>query len=317
MNASTILAAAAAALLNSVSSSQAFDWSSYLQKSPSELRTALGSSATCSDGPFSVPVEFVDATTKVKADLFDPVVNESYKVALVPIGGEDITVDRDEHRSYDVPAITTMSCEIGKEARAWTAAVDDNIFYVSIDYERCRTRREERVFLSEETVAVCRDVDPNEKPFDKEIYKALTASEHHGEANDYSWVPFLSNELSSLEQDAIFRARCDGRSELWDWMRRIDSKHRCLMSIDNSNPSRWEATSMFELYEPSFFRDEIEAHLTSTRLFIDLPAEKQAVEAMLPGLQEMIDGIQAEIVARVAEKKAKDGAVTDLLGAGD
>jgi hypothetical protein len=96
MNASTI-SAAAAALLISVSSSQAFDWSSYLQKSPSELRTALGSSATCSDGPFSVPVEFVDATTKVKADLFDPVVNESYKVALIPMGGEDIAVDRDKH----------------------------------------------------------------------------------------------------------------------------------------------------------------------------------------------------------------------------
>lgn len=317
MQASTI-SAAAAALLLSISSAHAFDWSSYLQKSPDELRAALGSSATCSQGNhFAVPVKFVDADTKVKATLFDPVVNTSYKVALVPMGDEDIDIDRNEKRSYEVPAIETMYCDIGKEARTWAAATDGKIFYISIDYERCGERREEALFDTDQKMAVCRDFDAYEKPFDKEIYKAIMASEHHGEASDISWIPFLPNELSALEQDEAFRARCDGRSELWSWMRENDRSNRCLISLDNADPSHWQVTTMFEVYQAGLFRDKIEAHLTSTRVFIDLPAEKKAVDGMMPGLQEMVDGIKRRIAARVAAKAAKDGAVSDLLGSGN
>lgn len=263
-----------------------------------------------------MPVKFVDANTKIKATLFDPVVNKGYKVALRPLE-EDVTVDRDERRSYDVPAIETMYCEIGKEARAWAAAANDRIFQISINYERCLERREESLFFSDEKVAVCRDLDAYEKPFDKEIYKAIMDSEHHGKRDDISWIPLLTDENSATEWAVISELQCDGRPDLWDWMRANDRSHRCLMSVDNSNPTHWQATTMHEVYQAGFFRDEIEAHLTSTRVFADLPAEKQAVADMLPGLQKMVDGIKAKIASRVAYKAAKDGAVSDLLGAGN
>jgi hypothetical protein len=315
MHVSTISAAAVAFAI-SISPAQAFEWSSYLQKSPADLEAALGSSASCKQVGFFVPLKIVVGDTEIQPNIHDPVRNPIF-VNEFNISKEDIDADRDDSRFYDSDSITKITCTIGKEATVTSFGNQGRIFRIELQYDRCRQRREEKILLSEMTDRVCRDLDAYEKPFDKEVYKAIMASEHHGERDDVSWFPLLTDENSQTEWVVLSDLRCEGRPELQNWMRGKDRSQRCLMSIDNSDPTHWQATTMFEVYEAGLIRDKIDAHLASTRVFVDLPAEKNAVKSMMSDLQKMVDGIKAKIAARVADKAAKDGAVSDLLGAGN
>lgn len=308
------LAAAASVFAFSISSAQAFEWSSYLQQSPADLQTALGSSATCREMGYSVPVEFIDAETKVRADLVDPVVNTSSKRFW--IDPSDISVDRDERRRFAVENIKTMECLIGREATATAYSADGQIFRIALQYDRCQERKEQTHFLYDMKYSPCRGADINEKPFDTALYDEIVAISH-GYEDDYSWLPFRDGEYTAKEQSLIVALECHGTVELTRWLRSSKDANRCLIAIDNSDIAHWSATTMYEIYEDGYFSDTVKARLTASRLFVDLPAEHQAAEDMLPGLQAMIDGIKAEIADRIAEKAAKDGAVSDLLGAGN
>src|SRR5712671_1219665 len=92
------LAAVALILIPSVASAQTFDWSAQLKKTPVDLNAAIGPSGTCVGAGHSVPATFVDGDTTTAPDLFDPVVNTGYKVALIT--PDDLSVDRDEERRY-------------------------------------------------------------------------------------------------------------------------------------------------------------------------------------------------------------------------
>jgi len=74
---------------------------------------------------------------------------------------------------------------------------------------------------------------------------------------------------------------------------------------------------MYESFTPGIIFDDVSSRLTANRLFVDMPAEKQAIESMRPGLQAMVDGIEAGIVDRLATKESKDNGVSNILGAGN
>lgn len=297
----------------SAAAAQAFDWSAQLQKSPADLQDALGSSASCTAAGFSVPVDFVDAETKVQVDLFDPVVNTSDKRFW--IDPSDITVDRDERRRFTVENIKTMSCLIGREATATAYSFGDKIFRIGLQYDRCQERKEQPHFLFDMKYSPCRGADINEKPFDTALYEEIAARIPHGYEADYSWIPFRDGEYVSDEHRLIVALECDGTSDL---RQRISKEtKRCLMAVDNSDISHWSATTMYEFYEDGYLSDTTTVHLTASRLFVDLSAEHQAVENMLPGLQAMIDGSKKTIADRVGDKKSKEDAVSDTLGVGN
>lgn len=303
------ITAAASVFISSVSIAQAFDWPAQLQKSPADLQAALGSSASCTETGFSVPVEFVDGNTKVQASLLKPVAN--------PLGFRmDDSLDRDEHRHFDSDNIRLTTCLIGREATATAYSDDGKIFRIAIQYDRCQERREETSFLFKTTVMVCNGADLTEKTFDTVLYREIT-NIPHGHVTDYGWIPFLDGAYAQAELELVISLRCDGTDEFRHRMYAVQDSKRCLMAIDNTNISRWSATTMYELYEDGFFSDQVTGHLTASRLFIDLPAQQRAVDAMLPDLQAMISSIQNRIAERLDAKKSEQDAVSDILGTGN
>ncbi|MBM2711038.1 hypothetical protein JQK88_07210 [Mesorhizobium caraganae] len=303
--------AAALALISYAPTAQALDWPAQLHKSPIDLQLALGSSVSCSDTGFSVPVEIVDAETKVQANLLEPVTSYSKAFSL-----GDISLDRDEHRRFVSKNVELTTCVIGREATATAYSYKGEIFRIAIQYDRCQERREETSFLFKTTEMVCTGADDTEKPFDTTLYREIT-NIAHGYETDYEWIPSLHEEYAPAEQQLIVSLECDGSDELRRRLYAIEDSKRCLIGVDNTDVKRWSATTMYELYKDGYLSDQVTAHLTASRLFVDLAAEQQAVEAMLPEFQGMISDIQKRIAERLDAKTSNEDAVSDILGTGN
>ncbi|MCT2580912.1 hypothetical protein P3C33_27760 [Mesorhizobium sp. P16.1] len=311
----TRLAAAAAVLFSPVASAQAFDWSSQLQKSPAELQAALGSSADCNVSGYSVLVDYIDADTKVDASLLEPIENKSFRSSW---SNQDPSFEQDDNRYFDAESINKLTCLIGREATATAYIFDDRVFRIQIQFDRCTERKKETNFFVEMEYSPCRGVDLREKDFDVAISKEIDARNAFWYAeSDTPWERFLDGEYASSVQELIIGLRCDGSTEVRRGSSGTSLSNRCLIDVQSDDASHWSATTMYELYKPGMFSDEVVQRLTSNRLFVDIPAEQTAVQSMLPGLQAMIGGIQQKIADRLAAKESKDNAVSNILGAGN
>lgn len=310
---------------------QAFDWSAQLTVSTAAFEAALGSSAKCTRGGFSVPVKFVDATTSLAPDLFDPVKNTSFK-QYRPINSDpDLTIDEDDERRYVVDQIATIHCTIGREASATAYAFQDHIFRITLVFDRCNTREERKDrFLSTATIPfvylACDGVDMTEKDFDTSLFQAIKVRNTYGYTRqgkpglmDFEWSKTMRGEFEGAERDIIVGFGCSGRNEFDSQVSRRseDEAFRCLIDVDNADPKRWSATAMYELFRPGLLSNDVTTRLTARRLFVDMPSERAAAQAMLPGLQNMVNDIKAQIENRVAAKASGEKAVSNILGAGN
>ena len=321
----TGLAAAALILIPSVASAQTFDWSAQLGKTPADLRAAIGPSATCLGAGHSIPVAFVDSDTTTTADLFDPVVNASYKAALIDV--DDLSVDRDEERRYIADGIGRLTCTIDREATATAYSFEDRIFRIQLDFDRCETREEQTSSFfgtpNESFVySPCMGVDTTEKDFDDTLYQAIKARNTYGYTwqgqpglFDFRWSRYMGGEYEPVERKYVADFWCSGSEEVESLIAK--RSFRCLIDIKNENVSHWSATAMYEFLEPGVIWNEVNLRLTSKRLFVDMPAERHAAESMLPGLQAMVNVVKRNIADSVAAKESKGKAVSNILGAGN
>lgn len=323
------LAVAALILMPSLAAAQAFVWSEQLQKSPSELETALGANAKCAQGgQHSVPVKVVDLGTTIETDLFSPVAVHD-AMSLVPLFGEENPrVDRDSDRRYVAQEIERSVCSIGRDATATVYSFMGRIFRIELLFDRCESREEKAHLLlamdASFVYARCDGVDLKEKDFDTTLYQSIKARNSYGYTRqgqpgllDFRWSRFMDGEYEAAERRYIVDFGCSVRSEVQSQISHMDQSHRCLIDVDNSDPTHWSATSMYERFTPGMIFDDVSSRLTANRLFVDMPAEKQAIESMRPGLQTMVGGIENGIVNRLAEKESKDNGVSNILGAGN
>ncbi|MGO8024879.1 hypothetical protein [Rhizobium leguminosarum] len=314
-----------------LASAQAFDWSAQLGTSPSAFEAALGSSSKCTRGGFSVPVRFVDETTTLAPDLFDPVKNTSDTQYAPILTDPDLTVDEKDDRRYVTDLVSTIHCSIGREASASAYIFNDRIVRISLTFDRCKTREERKnTFIG--TVAnpfvylACDGVDMAEKDFDTSQYQSIKFRNTYGYTKqgkpgmmDFEWAKTMRGDYEAAERELIFDFGCSGRNEFDSQVSRRsdDEAFRCLIDVDNADPARWSATAMYEIFRPGLISNDVTTRLTARRLFVDMPAERVAAQAMFPGLQVMIDGIKAQINDRVGKKVSEDDAVSKVLGAGN
>ncbi|RUW85002.1 hypothetical protein [Mesorhizobium sp. M1E.F.Ca.ET.063.01.1.1] len=303
------LAGAAVTLIAFAPIAHAFNWPAQLQKSPTDLQAALGTSASCKETDFSAPVDLVDQNTKVQADLLNPIINTAGAFSL-----GDLSIDYDEHRRFNSDSVRLMTCVLGREATATAYVYNASIFRIAIRYDRCQERREENILLSKETEFVCSGVDLTEKPFDTSLYAEIKKIPH-GYQTAYEWIPSSHEGYGPAEERLLFSLECDGDNEFTRTLRASNRSNRCLLAVDNKDIKHWSGAAIYERYEDGYLADEVTSHLAASRLFVDLPAEQRALEAMLPEAQTMISGIQNRIEERLAAKKSKEDAVSDLLGA--
>lgn len=126
----------------------------------------------------------------------------------------------------------------------------------------------------------------------------------------------MSGEYAVWEPRVMWEVGCNPRDEVSRMIPPYDKEYRYLIDVDNADPTRWSATAMYEILSPGTFFDDLDSRLTAMRLFVDMPAEKAAAEAIRPELQSMIDDIKARTTEHVSNEAAKDGAVSNILGAG-
>ncbi|WP_292237761.1 hypothetical protein, partial [Mesorhizobium sp.] len=304
----------------------AFDWSQQLNKSPSELEAALRTNAKCGRGRHSVPVDLVDQGTTIESDLFSPVAVHDASSFPEVIGKDNPRVDRDSDRRYIAEGIEKSICTIGREATATTYSFMDRVFRIELTFDRCESREEKAHSLlgmdASFVYARCDGVDLQEKDFDTALYKSIKARNTYGYNKqgqpgvlDFSWDRFMSGEYEAAERRAVFDLHCDVRNEARREVPPDDMSYRCLIDVNNSDPANWSATAMYEIFTPGVIIDDVSTRLTASRLFIDMPAEKRAIESMRPGLEAMLDGIKKSIAERLAAKDSSEGAVSNILGA--
>jgi hypothetical protein len=323
------LAVAALILMPSLASAQAFVWSQQLQRSPSELEAALGANAKCTHGgQHSVPVKVVDLGTTIEADLFSPVAVHDFMSLVSVVGKENPRVDRNPDRRYVAQGIEKSVCSIGREATATVYSFLNRMFRIELVFDRCESREEKAhsVLAMDATFvyARCDGVDLKEKDFDTILYQSIKARNSYGYTRqgqpgllDFRWSRFMGGEYEAAERRYVVNFSCSVRDEVQSQMSHMDQSHRCLIDVDNSDPTHWSATSMYESFTPGIIFDDVSSRLTANRLFVDMPAEKLAIESMRSGLQAMVDGIKKGIVDRLAAKESKENDVSNILGAGN
>lgn len=323
------LAAAALILMPSLASAQAFVWAEQLQKSPSKLAATLGTGAKCSRGaPHSVPVDVVDLGTTFEPDLFSPIRVGDINSLVSAIGEENLRVDRDRDRQYVAEGIGKSVCLIGREATATAYSFMDRIFRIELVFDRCQSREEKAhplVAMNASLVyASCDGVDLKEKDFDSILYRSIKARNTYGYTKqgqpgflDFRWSGFIGGEYEAAERRYVGDFRCNVRREVQNQIPDIDQSHRCLIDVDNSDPTHWSATAMYETFTPGMIFNDVSSHLTANRLFVDMPEEEQAIKSMRSGLQSMVDRIKKGIEDRLAAKESKDNDVSNILGAGN
>ncbi|TBY81726.1 hypothetical protein [Rhizobium leguminosarum] len=330
---SAIAVVALMSFMPTVVVAQAFDWSAQLGKSPATLQTALGQPGRCATGSFSIPVRWVNNDTTLSDNLFDPV--ETPGPGAIIIGGKpDPTNDHDDERRYSSSKITSIRCTIGREATVEGYAYEDRLVRIKLSFDRCDSRemREDKLFGnimgSDKPFMVerCEGVDLKEKDFDTALHQSIRARNKYGYDRegspgmlDFQWSGDMYGEYGQAERRAMWDVLCyrHSRDELSRMIPPDGMEYRCVIDVENADPSRWSATAMYEILSPGTMFDSVASRLTAMRLFIDMPAERAAALAIRPELQTMIDGIKSKIAARVEDGDEKDNAVSNILGAGN
>ncbi|RWY70043.1 hypothetical protein [Rhizobium sp. WSM1325] len=323
------IAAVALMAFTPMAAAQAFDWSAQLGKSSATLQAALGQSGRCATGGFSVPVRWVNKDTTLSDNLFDPV--ETPGSGAIIIGKPDPTNDHDDERSYSSSKITSIRCTIGREATVEAYAYEDRLLRIKLSFDRCDNRelREDKLFGnimgSDKPFMVerCEGVDLKEKDFDTALYLSIKARNKYGYDRegspgilDFQWSGDMNGEYGQAERRVMWDVLCDrdSRNELSRMIPPDGMAYRCLIDVENVDPSRWSATAMYEILNPGTMFDSVASRLTAMRLFIDMPAERAAALAIRPELQTMVDGIKSKIAARVEDDDQNDNAVSNILG---
>ncbi|WP_145158109.1 hypothetical protein [Sinorhizobium medicae] len=311
-----------------LASAQSFDWAAQLGKPLSSLSASLGQSARCSTGSVAVPVRWVNKDTVLTDDLLDPVYSPG--AGIVRIGGEpDLNNDYNDERTLSPEKLSSLHCSIGREASVQAYAFEDRIVRIKLTYDRCESRQMRKsTFLSTPdnplVYEACDGVDLAEKDFDTALFESIKARNAYGYNGagspgmlDFKWSGHMSGEYAPSERAVMWSVGCSSRKEVDHLIPPHHMTYRCLIDVENSDPARWSATAIYELLRPGTFFDDVDKRLTAMRLFVDMPAERSAARAIRPELQTMVDGIKATIAARVSDKKAKDSAVSNILGAGN
>ncbi|MFT4163384.1 hypothetical protein [Shinella sp.] len=330
---SWIAAATLSLCAASNANAQAFDWSAQLGKPSSELQSALGESGRCSSGGFSIPVRWISKDTKLTDDLFDPV--DTPGAGIISIGGKpDPNFDYNDTRTFQSEKFGSIRCTIGREATVQAYTYEDRIVRIKLGFDRCESRemRENKFFgniMGSKTPFMeekCDGVDLKEKDFDTALYQSIKARNQYGYDSegspgvlDFRWSRHMDGEFESAERKVMWDVLCyrHSRNELSAMIPPSGMSYRCLIDVDNSNPSRWSATAMYELLQPGTVFDSVDSRLTAMRLFVDMPAERAAALSVRPELQATVDEIKAKIANGIAQNNAKDGAVSNILGAGN
>ncbi len=275
-----------------------------------------------------MPVKVVDLGTTIEADLFSPVsVHDAISLMFV-VGEENPRVDRDSDRRYVTQENEKSVCLIGREATATVYSFMDRVFRIEFLFDRCESREEKAHLLlamnASFVYARCDGVDLNEKDFDTTLYCSIKARNSYGYTRqgqpgllDFRWSRFTDGEYEAAERRYVVDFGCSVRGEVQSQISHMDQSHRCLIDVDNSDPTHWSATSMYESFTLGMMFDDVSSRLTANRMFVDMPAEKLAIESMRPGLQAMVDGIKKGIVDRLAAKESKDNGMSNILGAGN
>lgn len=317
---SWIAAVSLVALTPNLVISQEFDWKAQLGVGLQQFETALGSTAHCDRSGFAIPVRRVNPSTVVDPDLYDPLRTTDFKYSFSTLGQPNLHIDEDENRSFTVPGIQKTTCLIDKEASVTATAFDDKIFRVAMRFDRCESREEsENKFLSTPGNKVmqrrCWGADLSEKSFDQALYKQLKARNSYN-SNKEDLVRKVADEQQRRILGSFY---CRLPEEAERMLSRVDDQNRCLIDVDNTDHRKWSALAMYEFYKPGFIShfDVPSRHLAANRLFIDLVAEASVIETVRPGVEKMVDEIKAKIAARVAKKDSKEGAVSNILGAGN
>lgn len=317
---SWIATATLIAFTPSLAMSQEFDWSSQLGASLSKFETALGGAALCDRSGFAIPVKTVNPSSVVDPDLFDPIRTTDFKYSFSVPGQRNLNVDEDRDRYFPVGEIKKTACFIDKEATATAFAFNDQIFRIAVRFDRCASRNKSEnklpsTFGSKVTERRCWGADLFEKPFDATLYKQLEErGSYHSNRDE------LLRQAADEQQLRILGSfYCYLSDEAERVSRHVDDQKRCLIDVDDSDRRKWSAVAMYEFYKPGFtsYMDKPSRHLAANRLFIDLVAEASAFDSVRPGLQKMVDDIKEKIAVRLSEQDAKDGAVSDILGAGN
>jgi len=320
----------AVVLMAFTSTAQAFDWLAQLGQSPAALQTALGQSGRCATGGFSIPVRWVNKDTTLSDNLFDPV--DTPGAGTISYGGKpDPAYDHDDERRYLSSKITSIRCTIGREATIEAYAHEDRLIRIKLSFDRCDSRelREDKFFGnimgSEKPIMVerCEGVDLTEKDFDAALFQSVKARNKYGYGSegspgmlDFRWSGNMNGEYRDAERLVMWDVLCSraSRNELSTMIPPNGMAYRCLIDVENADPSRWSATAMYEILDQGTIFDSVASRLTAMRLFIDMPAERAAALAIRPELQSMVDGIKSKIAARVEDGDQKDNAVSNILG---
>ncbi|MGV4796261.1 hypothetical protein [Rhizobium sp. F40D2] len=328
-----IAAVALLAFMPTVVVAQAFDWSAQLGKSPSALQAALGQTGRCASGGFTVPVRWVNKDTTLSDSLFDPV--DTLGFGIISIGGKpDPTSDYDGERAFSSNKLTSIRCTIGREATVEAYAYEDRLVRIKLTFDRCDSRelREDKFFGnimgSDEPLMVerCEGVDLKEKNFDTALYHSIKPRNKYGYDGegspgmlDFQWSGEMYGEYSQAERSVMWDVLCSrhARNELSAMIPPDGMTYRCLIDVENADPSRWSATAMYEILRPGTIFDSVATRLTAMRLFINMPGERAATIAIRPELQIMVDRIKSNIAARAKDGDEKDGAVSNILGTGN
>lgn len=323
---SAIAAMAMMAFMPTVVMAQAFDWSAQLGKSPSALETTLSQAGHCDVRGFRFPVVMVTKDTYLTDDLSHPVVTPGGEHG--PQGDyQTATSDYDIFRTFSPNKVTSIQCTIGREASVQAYAFEDRIVRIKLTFDRCVDREMQRDMLSRAMVEKCVGTDLTDKDFDKALYQAIKARNTYGyrwkQSNPELRDPLASGKISGEFEVAELRALGDvgcpslAISEADRIVIPYDRTFRCLIDVDNKDPARWSVTAMHEILRPGMFVDTVERKLTAMRLFVDMPAERAAAQAIRPELQTMIDDIKANIAARATAERTKRDAVSNILGGGN
>ncbi|RWK79067.1 MAG: hypothetical protein EOR51_22560 [Mesorhizobium sp.] len=323
---SVLLGACLALSLSSTAPAQTFDWSGHLGKPFADLEAALGKAAQCDRGGFSIPVKWVGLDTTLEDDLYDPVRTNDF-APITLSGPVDLSSDRDEERFFKVDRVSYLTCVLGREATATAYAADDLVVRINIEYDRCESRAKRKPFGFQDTTFeffACEGVDMTEKNFDTALYQSIKARGKPGYNKqgdpgmlNFAWSGSAHGAFAATERRTMVDFGCDIRGEASRQLPPSVMKYRCLIDVENGDPSRWSATAMYEIFSPGIVFDDVSTRLTARRLFIDMPAEQAAAAAIRPELQAMIDGIKTQISDRKAQKASDDGAVSNVLGAGN
>lgn len=313
---------------------QAFDWSAQLGKSPFDLEAALSQAGDCKVSTVTFSLSMVKMDTYLTDDLSDLIVTrEDHRDT--DYGYKTGRLDYEPFRKFSPDKVTSIACTIGREASVKAYAFEDRIVRIKLTFDRCEERELQQDIYTRAAVEKCIGTDLTTRDFDRALYEAIEARNTYGyeSRNTYEYESQKSNQelRSPFELTRIsgeFRqAQISGVADVGCPSLFIaganliiipfDRKFRCLIDVDNRDLTRWSVTAMHEIVRPGMFEDTVERRLASMRLFIDLPAERAAAQAIRPELQTMIDDIKARIADRAAAERTKRDAVSNILGGGN